>query len=278
MSAADDRRRLGDHATTVRLRAIGVPVPSAPAVSRKYSAAVMVPPAARSSPVAVTVTSCSPLAGTSAALPLVVCGPGLGQVEDGRADDAPVAGGVERPHEHGVLAGVEARRAPADAPFAGVQSAAVAGIVPVAPVTSTRAEACRSSAMPKPAPTVTASSTTSSAWVTVDPPVVRVAEVGGDRDRRRGRPRGWATPRCAVDTGPTPSVARRRRRRVEEGQHAAEGELLRVGGRSGRRCRGGRRPRRARPWPPARSASSTMRVGGGSGVDRQRRPTARRSA
>ena len=232
----------------VRLRAIGVPVPSAPTVSRKYSASVMVPPAARSSPVAETATSWLPFAGTSARLPLVVCGPGLGQVQDHRADDAPVAGGVEGADEDGVLAGVQAR------PATAVRDASPRR--PVDDVPTVR-EGRRSSACRSPAP---GRDGVVDDELGLGRPSSRrcVASLRSARDRDRRQPvrrvgrtrRGW-TP------GPTPSVHGGGACGVEEGHHAAEGELLRVGGVLAVVVQVAAPPRRPRPWPPGRSASST---------------------
>src|SRR3954452_24798659 len=62
----------------VRFRVITIPEPFAPTESTKYSAAVIVPPAAESSPVAERSTSALPLAGVSVN-PLVVAGPVFGR-------------------------------------------------------------------------------------------------------------------------------------------------------------------------------------------------------
>ena len=77
-------------------------------------------------------------------------------------------------------------------------------IVPVALATST-APKVPVIGVPKPGPVVTASSTTSSAWVTVDPPVVAslrsAVTVTGDLASE-----GLGDRVTCVDTGPTPSV------------------------------------------------------------------------
>ena len=70
-----------DTILALRFRVSGLPEPFAPTVSRKYSASVMVPPAAESSPVAEIVTSADPLAGMSVNVPLIVCGPVLGRLK-----------------------------------------------------------------------------------------------------------------------------------------------------------------------------------------------------
>ena len=223
----------------------GVPVPLAPAVSRKYSASVMVPPARRSSPVAETVTSwqCRWRA-CRATLPLVVCGPVLGRLRMAEPDDAPVAGGSREPARTPC-----ACRRPARSSDRQCRSSRSRR-------RRRRCRRCRSSACRSRRPVVTASSTTSSAWVTVDPPVVAslrsAVTVTGDLSR----PTGSARRSTCVDTGPTPSVLGGGRRRVEEGQHAAEGELQRVGGRLPVVVEVAGRPRTARPSPPGRSASS----------------------
>ena len=175
----------------VRLRVIGVPVPSAPAVSRKYSASVMVPPAPRSSPVAETATSWLPLAGTSARLPLVVCGPVLGRFR------------IAEPTTPQFPAASSARTKTVCLPASSASRTAVV-IVPVALATSTVPKV-PVIGVPKPGPVVTASSTTSSAWLTVDPPVVAslrsaVTVTGALASE------GLGDRVTCVDTGPTPSV------------------------------------------------------------------------
>ena len=86
------REAVSETTDAVRLRAMVVPVPGAPAVSRKYSAAVIVPPAAVSSPVAATLTRAAP-AGLGLAEPLVVDGPVLGRLRttDPTAPQLPAA-------------------------------------------------------------------------------------------------------------------------------------------------------------------------------------------
>src|SRR6476620_2873622 len=70
VSATFVDRRLGVH---------GVHCPSTPGAPSKYSAAVRLPPAAVSSPVALSVTLPVPLAGCGVATPATVFGPVLGR-------------------------------------------------------------------------------------------------------------------------------------------------------------------------------------------------------
>ena len=170
-----------------------------------------------------------PLAGTSARLPLVVCRTGLGQVEDGRARRRPSCRRSRAPRTKTVCLPASrqssasgTRRSPRCSRRRWPGSCRSRR-------SRRRCRSCPSSAMPKPTPTVTASSTTSSAWVTVDPPVVAslrsaVTVTGDEAVRGVGRHRDVRRHRSHAVR------RRRRRRRVEERHHAAERELQRVGG------------------------------------------------
>ena len=230
----------------VRLRVIDVPVPLAPAVSRKYSASVMVPPAPRSSPVAEIATSWC----RWPARPRGCRWWSADRSWAGSGWPSPPRPSSRR--SPGPARTRCACRHPGSSRTAGADRPGRVGGRRRSPKMPVRTRRARS-----PVPVVTASSTTSSAWVTVDPPVVAslrsAVTVTGDLASEGLGDSGHVRRHRSDAVG-----ARWRCRRVEEGEHAAEGERQRVGGRLPVVVQVASRPRTARPSPRGRWASSMM--------------------